>query len=461
MTERAQPLIVGAGPAGVRAAQALVAAGLRPIVVDEGHASGGQIYRQPLQPDGRSPSALYGSEARKAERLHRAFDSIRDKIDYRPKALVWDIRDGFADIAAEGRTKRLAYDGAIVATGASDRILPLPGWTLPGVFTLGGAQVAMKAQGCAVGSRVIFVGTGPLLYLVAWQYLRAGVKVAAVLDAAPAMARFKLLPGLALLPAVVLRGVRFVAELTARGVPIHHGVRRVRFVGHQRLEGVSFAVGQRDHHIACDGAGYGLALRSETQLADLAGCTFAFDERDRAFLPVKDHAGRSSVPGLYLAGDGAGIAGADAAELTGERAAFALLEDRGLPFDRAQCAALGKKLARINRFRSLLEKAFPFPAHWIEGLPDDMPVCRCENVSVGDIKAVVADFAISEVNRLKAIARPGMGRCQGRMCGNASAELLAARSGRALSEVGRLRAQAPVKPLPFSLTAAETGEASP
>jgi NADPH-dependent 2,4-dienoyl-CoA reductase/sulfur reductase-like enzyme len=361
------------------------------------------------------------------------------------------LGEAVADIAVAGVSRRVGYDGLVLATGATDRVLPVPGWTLPGVFTLGGAQVALKAQGCAIGSRVVFLGAGPLLYLVAWQYMKAGVEVAAVLDSAPLAAKLQLLRGLARAPGIVLRGLRFAAELKLRGVALRSGVDDVRIEGGARVEGVCWREGGRARRLACDGVGFGLALRSETQLADLAGCAFRFDGRDRAWLPIRDSAGRASVAGVYLAGDGARIAGADAAERAGERAALALIEDRGLPHQPQRAKALERELARIDRVRDVLELAFPFPSHWVERIADDTLVCRCEEIGAGQARQAVDDFALVEINRLKAVSRIGMGRCQGRVCGAAAAELVAAVAGRNIDAVGRLRAQAPVKPLPLDL----------
>jgi NADPH-dependent 2,4-dienoyl-CoA reductase/sulfur reductase-like enzyme len=450
VAERAPPLIVGAGPAGICAAMTLVAAGLRPTVIDEAHACGGQIYRQPLVADGRDDRARYGSEAAKASRLHRSFAALGTAIDYRPDTLLWNLRDGAADILRDGVSQRISYDGLILATGATDRVLPIPGWTLPGVFTLGGAQVALKAQGCAIGRRVVFAGSGPLLYLVAWQYMKAGVEVAAVLDSARLSAKFHLLRALPLAPGIVLRGLRMAAELALRGTRVQLGVSGLRIEGEGRVARIVYRSAGREHVVACDGVGYGLNLRSETQAADLAGCGFRFDPRDRAHLPMRDICGRSSVAGVYLAGDGARIAGADAAEAAGERAALALVEDRGLPHDAARADALKRVLARIDRLRDALEGAFPFPSHWADNIADDALLCRCEDISAGDVRRAIEDFALVEMNRLKAITRIGMGRCQGRMCGAAAAELLAAQTRRGIGAVGRLRAQAPIKPIPLA-----------
>lgn len=452
--DRAQPLVIGAGPAGIRAAATLVAAGFRPIVADEAPACGGQIYRQPLVPDGRDARARYGSEAAKAQRLHREFAELADRIDYLPDTLVWNLSGGVADVVTCGTHRRLPHDDLILATGAMDRILPVPGWTLPGVFSLGGSQIALKAQGCVIGTRVVFAGTGPLLYLVAWQYMKAGVDVAAVLDAAPFTSQMAMVKALGSFPAVVFRGTRFVAELIKSGTIIRYGINRLRFEGEKRVEGVSYEIRGKRHRIACDGAGFGLGLKSETQLADLAGCRFTFNERDRAWLPQLDDGRRSSVAGVYLAGDGSGIAGADAAELSGERAALALIEDRGLPVDGRRANLLEKRLARISRFRSILEQSFPFPSHWIADLPQETTVCRCEEIDVATIREAVDRFDLVEMNRLKAVSRVGMGRCQGRLCSAAAAEFLSSSTGRSVDSVGRLRGQAPVKPLPMSLAAA-------
>jgi NADPH-dependent 2,4-dienoyl-CoA reductase/sulfur reductase-like enzyme len=458
VSDTPRPLIVGAGPAGIRAAQTLVDVGLRPIVVDEAASGGGQIYRQRLVPDERTPRDLYGSEAGKATALHETFVRIRDRIDYLPQALVWNVRDKAADVAAGGRTRRLDFSHLILATGATDRVLPFRGWTTPGVFTLGGAQTALKSQGCAIGEQVVFLGSGPLLYLVAWQYVKAGARVAAVLDTAPFPAKLHLLRGLLSQPSVVVRGFRYAAELMARGVPVRFGVEPDQIEGETRVERLVWRARGKEHRLACDAVGYGFALRSETQLADLAGCRFVFDGRDRGWRPERDMAGRTSVSGLYIAGDGAGIAGADAAELAGERAGLALLEDAGHSVDRARIAVLERKLAATQRFRDILEAAFPFPDKWAGSVTDDVLLCRCEEISIGQARAAVRDQGVYELNRLKALTRVGMGRCQGRMCAGAAAEILAAAHGQPLEAVGRLRTQAPIKPLPLVIVA--DGEAA-
>lgn len=439
-------VIVGAGPAGISAARTLLDYGIRACLVDEGLRGGGQIYRR--QPEGfqRTTQQLYGFEAGKAQAVHRTLDELAPLIDYRPRTLVWNAEDQRLDLLTDNRADSVEYSRLIVATGATDRILPVPGWTLPGVYSLGAAQIALKYQGCAIGERVALCGSGPLLYLVAYQYAKAGATVVAVLDSAPFSAQCRALPALLGQPATLAKGMYYRAWLTAHGVPVHQGATLAQIDGVQRVSGIRWGA----HTLACDAVAFAHALRSETQLADLLGCAFAWNPLNRAWLPTRDSAGRSSVNGVYLAGDGAAIMGADAAQMAGERAALALLEDAGVAIDRHRPAVLEQQLARIQRFRLGLETAFPFPEKWAAQAPDNLTVCRCEEVSAGDIRAVVDD-GHWEINRVKAHCRVGMGRCQGRLCGLAAAEIVAERSGRSVEDVGRLRGQAPIKPLPFGV----------
>jgi hydrogen cyanide synthase HcnB len=460
-TGELRPVVVGTGPAGVRAAQTLVAHGLRPVVIDEAPRAGGQIYRRP--PTGlaqRTARTLYGFESKRADALHQAFDALRGRIDHRPDSLVWNAQDHQLDVLHNPTrgTSRVPYSHLVVATGATDRVLPVPGWTLPGVYTLGGAQVALKFQGCAIGRRVVFMGTGPLLYLVAYQYAKAGVQVAAVLDTARLADQLAATPAMLSQPAVFAKGVYYVGWLRAHGVALHGGVRPLRVLGDEaqgRVTGVAWQVGNEERTLACDAVGFGYALRSETQLADLLGCRFDYAPLHRAHLPVRDAAGRASVEGVYLAGDGAGIMGADAAEWAGERAALALLWDNGVAVDTARAADLERRLDRITGFRHGLERAFPVPGDWAAHAPDELVICRCENVTAGSLRRTIADAGASEMNRLKALSRVGMGRCQGRMCGVAAAEILAHATQQPLQQVGRLRGQAPIKPIPIRLVPAE------
>ncbi len=445
-------VVVGAGPAGVRAAEALAGAGLRPIVIDEFARGGGQIYRR--QPDGftRSARTLYGSEAAKATLLNTQFDALRPHIDHRPDTLAWNIADGALHVVHGTRAEAIAFDALIIASGATDRLMPVPGWTLPGVYSLGAAQIALKAQACAIGRRVVFLGSGPLLYLVAHHYVEAGASVAAVLDTARVVDGVGALPDLLARPDLVLRGLGYKRALRRVGVRIETGARPRRIEGDpaRGVDAVVFERGGGATSIACDAVGLGHHLRAESQLADLAQCAFVFDPVARQWLPQLDPDGRSSVKGVYLAGDGARLQGADAAEVSGRLAALAALTDLGLGDHGATMAALRRRLTRFERFRRGLATAFPWPHEQAAALPDDAIVCRCEAITVGEVRDAVRGRGAPEINRAKAFSRVGMGRCQGRYCGLAAAEIVAHASGAPIETIGRLRGQAPVKPLPVA-----------
>lgn len=447
-------VIVGAGPAGTRAAEILVRAGLRPIVIDETPENGGRIYQR--QPTGfhRPPRVLYGFEAAKARTIHDIFDQLRTSIDFRPRTLAWNMRPGMIDTMCDGKARAVSFAQTILCTGAMDRVIPLPGWTLPGVFTLGGSQISLKAQGCAIGARVAFLGTGPLLYLVAYQYARAGAQVTAVLDTTPFANKAAQAFGLMRGGATFAKGLYYIGWLRSHGIPIIEGVTPLAIGGGGQVESLSWRDTRGSaQEVAVDAVALGFGLKPEAQLADLAGVPFDFDPVQHNWVPRKHPSGQTSVEGVFLAGDGSGIRGADLAEAAGARAAWAVLATRGLAVDARAVARLDATLAAGAAFRAALERAFPFPAKLAADMTDDTILCRCEAVTAGELRAAaneaLATLPPSEVNRAKALTRVGMGRCQGRVCGAAATEVLATTLSCPVEEVGRLRGQPPVKPIPI------------
>jgi NADPH-dependent 2,4-dienoyl-CoA reductase/sulfur reductase-like enzyme len=454
-------IIVGAGPAGVRCAEALVCAGLRPTLIEENQRDGGQIYRRQPENFSRSYAKLYGTEAGRAAAMHSSFEGLRGRIDYLPQTLVWNIEDRNLYGVRESGHLTLAFDALVLCTGATDRLMPVKGWNLAGTYSLGGAQVALKSQACSIGNDVAFVGTGALLYLVAAQYHKAGARIAAVLDTSRWSARVAALPNLFAAPSTLLKGMALTASLRRAGVPMYTGVEPLEIVGtaENGVSAISFKdSGGRAVERRCDAVALGYHLRPETQLVDLARCEFYFDPHSRQWLPQVDPDGRSSVPGVYLAGDGARIRGADAAEKSGQLAALAVLQDLGRAPAIGTMAGLRRSLQTLDRFAQGLSQAFPWPAQQATRLSDDTIVCRCEGVSVGELRQVVQQTGACESNRVKAFSRVGMGRCQGRYCGHAAAEIIAHAAMIPIEQVGRLRGQAPVKPLQIAAASVEHPE---
>jgi hydrogen cyanide synthase HcnB len=448
-------VVVGAGPAGIRAAETLVEHGCQVTLIHEGPAPGGQIYRQ--QPGGfrRSARTLYGDDADRAVNVHDAAARLIARVAHIPNCTVWNIVDKTLYLLKESGIATLSFDSLVLATGAMDRVLPLPGWTLPGVFSLGGAQIALKHQACAIGGRVAFVGIGPLLYLVAFQYLKAGAGVAGVFDTSGFGTKLAALPRMMSAARYAWRGVRYRRALRRADVPLFEGVRPLRIDGQGSVTALQCRLPNGStHSVACDAVALGYGLQAESQLAQLAGAQVQFETGQRTWIVRHDGAGRLA-PDVYGAGDGIAILGAEAAELTGERAAWSLLQDRGLKPPAARLRHIDRALDRLVRFRTGLDAAFPVPVRQLEEVPDETILCRCETVTVGDARRTIDRFQPRDVNRLKALCRTGMGRCQGRICGLATAELLSQRMGLPIESVGRLRGQSPVKPLPFTLAAKE------
>jgi NADPH-dependent 2,4-dienoyl-CoA reductase/sulfur reductase-like enzyme len=448
--------IVGAGPAGIAAARVLAALGVAPVMIDEGPRPGGQIFRQPRPGLALDVEALLGAEVENYRRTHAAFDALRDRIDYRPQTLAWGIEDRTLHTIKGDTAAAVAFDALILATGATDRTLPVAGWTLPGVFTLGGAQVLLKEHGCLIGRRIVFCGSSPLLYLAARQYRAMGAEIVAVLDTTPFAAKVMAATDLAAAPATLARGLGYMAALRRAGVALHHGVTLRAFEGAGGVEAVRFQDRRgKEITLACDAVAVGFGLKPETQLAELADVPLGYDQLFRQWLPRTDADGRYG--NIYLAGDGASIGGAQAAALTGELAACAVLEDHRIAIAGVDRPRARRQVARLRRFQRGLARAFAWPVDAIRSLDDNVTVCRCEGISAGELRGSIrAEFGPSEVNRLKAITRCGMGRCQGRFCALAGAELTAHELSLPLEAVGRLRAQPPVKPLPLSVTLAES-----
>lgn len=460
MSTSATVVIVGAGPAGMAAARRLAEAGLRPMLLDRQPAAGGQILRE--QAPGIDLPPLPGFDPAAGPRARSERDALRDRIDWYPSTTAIALEgDRLWAVGPSGEIDSTRWDRLLVCTGAHDRVVPVPGWTLPGVVTLGGAQIALKSQGCAVGRRIAFAGSGPLLYLSAAQHVAAGCDVAVVADTSGFGDAGAALPGLFADGARLALGVRCLRILARAGVRRLRRVTGFTIEGADRVTGLVVQSGGRRTAFTCDAVAIGFGLVPQTQLLDLAGAALTLEPGSGLWLPVLDSAGRTSVPGVYAAGDGARLAGAEAAGLAGERAALAVLEDLQLAFDRDRAARVDRELARHARFARALARAFPFPAQLEQTIADATVVCRCEGVTAGAIRSAVGEFAASEVNRVKALTRCGMGRCQGRLCGPSLAQLVARMSGRPLAEVGRLRARAPLEPLPARARRADASEAAP
>jgi thioredoxin reductase/bacterioferritin-associated ferredoxin len=444
-TQRCEVAVIGAGPAGLAAASTCARAGLGTVLVDEQQAAGGQIYRSVTERAARGPSAL-GAEYRRGEALARAFEE--SGASHVAEATVWSLdRKLEIGILAGGKARMLSARRVILATGAIERPFPVEGWTLPGVMTAGAGQILLKANGMVPSGRVILAGCGPLLWLLASQYLEAGARIDAILDTTPpgnwrAASRF-VVPFLR--SPYLARGIALVASVRRR-VRVVSGVEELRAEGGDRVERVVYRRrGTAEEALPVDTLLLHQGVVPNVNLAMSAGVEHRWSDVQNAWNPVLGPGGRTSVDGIAIAGDGGGIVGAVAAEAQGRLAGFAAIAalKPGAAPDGEE-AARGE-LERHLRGRDFLDWLYrPAPGH--RRPSGDTIVCRCEEVTAQEVTEA-ARLGCTGPNQLKTFLRCGMGPCQGRQCGLTVTELIAAARGVSPQEVGYFRLRPPVKPI--------------
>ena len=446
--DRYELAVIGAGPAGMAAAITAAELGIDTIVLDEQQTPGGQIYRAIGETPLRDP-AILGEAYWRGTPLVEAFHA--SAAHYVPQATVWTASgDGEIGVSVGGSARMLKAKQIIIATGALERPFPIQGWTLPGVMTAGAAQILLKSAAVVGSGRVVLAGTGPLLWLIAAQYLRAGGTLAAILETTPRANLTRALPFLpSFLASTYLReGLELVAEVRRRA----HVVRSVialRASGGERLTDVTYRTG----------GGLEVTIRADTlllhqgvvpnvNLAIATGCKHVWNPMQLCFVPVLDAWGESSVATVSIAGDGGGIGGAAAAEQRGRLAALGAAFHFGhidkATRDRMAAPHLGA-LREAQRGRRFLDRLFR-PAKRFRLPRGQTLVCRCEEVTARQVRDAAALERIGP-NQLKAYLRCGMGPCQGRLCGLTVTEMLADAHGLSPDEIGYYRLRPPVKPI--------------
>ncbi|HEX2113282.1 MAG TPA: NAD(P)/FAD-dependent oxidoreductase [Alphaproteobacteria bacterium] len=440
--------VIGAGPAGLAAASVAARAGLATVLLDEQGTPGGQIYRSitttPLQ-----SRAVLGADYWAGSPL---VDELRASgAEYVPGATVWSLsREREIGVSIGGAARLIAARRVIIATGALERPFPIPGWTLPGVMTAGAAQIMLKSSGMTAGGRVILAGCGPLLWLLAWQYVNAGAKIAALLDTTSSANRRAALPhALSFLTSpYLLKGLRLLREVR-RAVPVISNVIALKAEGEGRLRGVTYRTERGgDRMEPCDALLLHQGVVPNVNLAMSVEIEHRWDDVQLCWSPVLDGDFASSVEGIAIAGDGAGIAGAGAARERGRIAGFAavraLRPEAAAQHVSAESAAR-QALAREQRGRAFLDLLYR-PAPQFRQPSGDTIVCRCEEVTAQQIVDTVA-LGCTGPNQMKSFLRSGMGPCQGRLCGLTVTELIAQARGVSPQEVGYYRLRPPVKPI--------------
>jgi NADPH-dependent 2,4-dienoyl-CoA reductase/sulfur reductase-like enzyme len=440
--------VIGAGPAGMAAATLAAELGLDTVLIDEQDAPGGQIYRG-IE---RAPEALDRNSPLGADYLagRPLAAGLRDSgATYWPGTTVWHVDpDGTLSLISAGGARTIRARRILIATGAIERPVPIPGWTLPRVMTAGAAQIMLKSAGLVSSGRVVLAGQGPLIWLVAAQLVRAGAPPALILETT-SLANYHFaahrLPA-ALWPArrALAKGIGLIREVKRAGIPIVHRVTGLVARGRDHLETVAWNGGETQADLLLLHEG----VIPNTQISLALQLEHRWDAAQLCWRPVVDEWGATALSTIAIAGDGGGITGADAAALTGRLAALdaASFLDKIIPADRDRRARpLRRALKREQAIRPFLDALYrPTPAVLVPA--DDVIACRCEEIAVGQIRRA-ARLGAQGPNQAKAFTRCGMGPCQGRICGPIVAAVMADTLGKPVAAIGTYRPRAPYKPI--------------
>ncbi len=448
-------LIVGAGPAGLACAASAAESGVDVVVVDEQKQPGGLIYRNV----GAVSSPLADYLGKDYTRGHALLERFQDSgAQVIQNASVWYLDEQLqTGILVGGASHFVDSQQILLAGGAQERPMPMPGWELPGVMTVGAGQLLLKSAAMLPEDGVVLAGNGPLLLLLAWQYLNAGVRIQALVDTTPKGSVSK---ALGKLPAAwaasdyLLKGLRLMVSIKMAGVPVYRYASNLRIHGEAVIESLSFETqvnrkkAKRSHCLKTSVLMLHQGVIPNLRLPMAAGCQTHWDETQRCWVAEVNEWGQSSVKQVMIAGDGARIGGARAAELQGHlcglQAAFALgkldVEQRD-----QQARPIQKALKRHLSIRPFLDHLYPPDSAYL--LPgDDTMVCRCEEITAGQIREATR-LGCTGPNQVKAYTRSGMGPCQGSQCASTVAALIADEQNMSPQDVGVFRVRPPLKPV--------------
>ena len=427
-------VVVGAGPAGLMAASEAVERGARVTLVDEFPRPGGQIYRQSASAKREVPIGLESERNRKRAILS-AFERIAGRVEYLKGAVAYSLFPGpELHVAHEGATRELRPDAVVLATGVCERAVPFPGWTLPGVLFAGGVQATLKSQGIRAGERAVVVGAGVLPIAVAAQLVESGADVQSLVLTTPLRAMLRRPLGLWAGRTVVAEGRRYLRTLRSAGVERLEGWVPVRAEGSERVERLTVARHRNGHAVSgtertleCDLVAMNFGFVANSELARMAGAEVTFDAHRGGWIPRADAFGRTSVTGVLVAGDGAGLRGAWVAAAEGRIAgAAAVVESRAEPLDSiaVDLAAAFAERSRHVRFQAAVGETLRLPDGVWTWADAGTVCCRCECVTRARLDRAVSE-GHTTVNAVKRNTRAGMGWCGGRVCMHTIAALVA------------------------------------
>ena len=445
--------IIGAGPAGMAAAIQAAQFDIDAIVLDQQPGPGGQIFRN-LENSPVSDRSILGEDYQIGIELIAEFRGA--SINYMPNVSIWNIdtnADGSYELGVlvDNQTQFILIDKLIMATGAQERPMPIPGWQLPGVMTAGAGQILLKSAAMLPANGVILAGSGPLLLLLACQYLRAGLKIQGFIDTTPPDAMLRALP---LLPNALqargqlLKGLNMLVTLRQAKVPIYKHCSDLVALGSQRFEQISFRSKEKQIQLSADTLLLHQGIVPGIHFPQLAGCKLDWNKQQLSWQARCDPWGETTSDSVFLVGDGSAIVGAKAAELQGKISALQIAHQLGA----IKASQRDRNAKPLKRFLCKQLSIRPFldalyrPSMSLMRPADTTLVCRCEEITAGEIRAA-ARLGCRGPNQTKAFTRCGMGPCQGRLCGSSVSEIIAEVHNIEAAESGYYRARPPLSPI--------------
>ena len=457
-SERIDLLIIGAGPAGMSAAVEARRHGFEVLVLDEQPSPGGQIYRSIRESDPQR-LAILGDDYSAGRRLADEF--IASGARYVPGAAVWQVGEQCqVHYLLEGRSVVVQARRLLIASGAFERPMPIPGWTLPGVMSAGAGQILLKSAALLPAGPVVLAGCGPLLYLLAVQYLKAGIQLSALVDTAEhrdILQAWRHIPKALLGWRDLLKGLSLLAKLRLAKLPHYRGARALRIEGAECAEAFCFSSGGKVHRLPTNLVLLHQGVVPNTQISWSLRMRHQWSDAQLCWRADRDHWGETSLAGVFIAGDGGAIGGALAAREQGRLVALAVASQLQR-LDGARRDHLAREpqraLARCLAARPLIDALYRPQAE--NRIPhNEVIVCRCEEVTAGQVRADVR-FGCLGPSQAKTFNRCGMGPCQGRLCGLSVTEVIAEQRQVSPSVVGYYRVRPPLKPITLAQLASQS-----
>lgn len=460
--------VVGAGPAGLEAASTAAEAGLKVIILDERPELGGQYFARPK-------SFIETKKSGKGTVARESIAKVKSLgCEIYTAATIWrgsrDNDELELAIFHDGKTKYIKPKNIVIATGSYDIPLPVPGWTMPGVMTVGGVQSMMKRYGVLPKGPIVLCGNGPLLLQLASQLALAGVKVAAMVSASatPFDKGLEVMKMLGACPDLMVEGTGYMAVILAKRIPMINGHVVVEVEGGSDVTGVRIA--------PCDASGrpnfkkarvieastacLGYGFMPNSELARQLGCNYS-EQEDSAksgLWAKRGVDGQTNIKNVYVVGEAGGIGGGRVAICQGRLAGYRIAEIMtGKKTDENVFSATIKSLAKNISFQRNANEIYNTTVDPLNFVSDSTMICRCEEVTIADVKNAVKDGATT-MGAVKRLTRIGMGRCQGRYCQQHLAKLLQKELGEAIAANNYFMPQPPLKPIPVSSLAVEKKE---